>query len=170
MESFLSVVWICVPWALLGAGSPLLLAGLVIEFDGITRPLHDPAKVLTWVRGFRLSMIGLALAGTGAGWLLDQTWLIVLSLAIGGEETLESTVMHFALTRGRDPSAYAGPLARKPWHAAQLLDLPGMVVRVDSQKVEPLPPVHVTQQRVVRRLIQPVSLRTLLEQPVCERG
>jgi hypothetical protein len=102
MESFLSVVWICIPWALLGAGSPLLLAGLVIEVDGITRPLRDPVKVLTWVRGFRLSMIGLALAGTGAGWLLDQTWLIVLSLAIGGEETFESSIMHFALTRGRD--------------------------------------------------------------------
>ena len=47
-------------------------------------------------------MIGLALAGSGAGWLLDQTWLIVLSLAIGGQETLESSIMHFALTRGRD--------------------------------------------------------------------
>jgi len=45
-------------------------------------------------------MIGLALAA--AGWLLDQTWLIVLSLAIGGEETLESSIMYFALTRGRD--------------------------------------------------------------------
>ena len=64
--------------------------------------LRDPAKALTWVRGFRLLMIGLALAGSRAGWLLDQTWLIVLSLAIGGEEMLESSIMHFALTRGRD--------------------------------------------------------------------
>ena len=87
---------------LLASGAPLLLAGLWREWDGLRRPLRDPVKVITWVRGFRLSMIGLVLAGSGAGWLLDQTWLIVLPLAIGGEETLESSIMHFALTRGRD--------------------------------------------------------------------
>ena len=96
---------------LIVGGSPLLLTGLLREWDGIRRPMHDPAKVLTWVRGFRLSMIGLALAGAGAGGLLDQTWLIVLSLAIGGEETLESSIMHFALTRGRDLRLSVGPRA-----------------------------------------------------------
>jgi hypothetical protein len=96
---------------LIAAGTPLLVAGLMIELDGLTRPLRDPAKVITWVRGFRLSMIGLALAGAGAGWLLDETWLIVLSLAIGGEETLESSIMHFALTRGRDLRLTVGPQA-----------------------------------------------------------
>jgi len=109
MESLLSMLWTAVPWALVGAGTPLLVAGLAIELDGIKRPLRDPAKVITWVRGFRLSMIGLALAGTGAGWLLGQTWLIVLSLAIGGEETLESSIMHFALTCGRDLRLTIGP-------------------------------------------------------------
>ena len=84
------------------AGVPALIAGLWREWDGLRRPLRDPAKVLTWVRGLRLSMIGLALAGSGAGWLFDQTWLVVLSLAIGDEETLESSVMHFALTHRRD--------------------------------------------------------------------
>lgn len=90
------------PALLMAAGAPLLLAGLRREWDGLRRPVRDPAKVLTWVRGFRMSMIGLALAGSGAGWLLGQMWLVVLSLAIGGEETLESSIMHFALTRGRD--------------------------------------------------------------------
>jgi hypothetical protein len=94
---------------LIAAGTPILLAGLLIELDGIRRPLRDPAKVLIWVRGFRLSMIGLALAGAGAGWLVDQTWLIVLSLAIGGEETLESSIMHFALTRRRNLKLTLGP-------------------------------------------------------------
>ena len=78
---------------------------LVVGFAIRTRPHHplrDPAKAITRVRGFRLSMIGLVLAGTGAGWLLGQTWLIVLSLAIGGEETLESSISYFGLTRGRD--------------------------------------------------------------------
>ena len=112
MEGFFSVAWqTCVPWTLAGTGAALLLLGGRAELDGITRPIRDPAKVLTWVRGFRLSMIGLALAGTGAGWLLDQTWLIVLSLAIGGEETLESSIIHFALTRGRDLRLRIGPRA-----------------------------------------------------------
>jgi hypothetical protein len=78
---------------LLATGAPLLLVGLWREWDGLRRTVSDPGKVLTWVRGFRLSMIGLALAGSGAGWLFDQTWLIVLSLAIGGEETLESSII-----------------------------------------------------------------------------
>jgi len=58
---------------LLTSGAPLLLVGLrrVLvglwrEWDGLCRPLRDPAKALTWVRGFRLLMIGLALAGSGA--------------------------------------------------------------------------------------------------------
>lgn len=111
MEGFFTVIWMGIPWALVAVGSTLLVIGGRVERDGLTRPLRDPAKVLTWVRGFRLSMIGLALAGTGTGWLLDQTWLIVLSLAIGGEETLESSIMHFALTRGRDLRLTIGPHA-----------------------------------------------------------
>ena len=43
---------------LLASGAPLLIAGLWREWDGLWRPPRDPAKVLTWVRGFRLSMIG----------------------------------------------------------------------------------------------------------------
>jgi hypothetical protein len=103
MDALESVPWQALAAAmLLASGAPLLIAGLRREWDGLRRPLRDPAKVLTWVRGFRLSMIGLALVGSGTGWLLDQTWLVVLSLAIGGEETLESSIMHFALTRGRN--------------------------------------------------------------------
>ncbi|SRR6266542_5431885 len=103
MEALESVSWQTVAaTSLLASGAPLLIAGLWREWDGLRRPLRDPAKVLTWVRGFRLSMIGLALAGSGAGCLFGQTWLVVLSLAISGEETLESSIMHFALTRGRD--------------------------------------------------------------------
>jgi hypothetical protein len=102
MDTLLPVPWqTAAAWTFIAAGGPLLLLGGRIELDGITRPLRDPAKVITWVRGFRLSMIGLALAGSGAGWYFDQTWLLVLSLAIGCEETLESSIVHFALTRGR---------------------------------------------------------------------
>ncbi len=103
MEAILGTDWQTFAAALLiAAGAPLVFFGLRREWDGIRRPVRDPVKVLTWVRGFRLSMTGLALAGSGAGWALDQTWLIVLSLAIGGEEMLDSSFMHVPLTRGRD--------------------------------------------------------------------
>jgi len=48
------------------------------------------------VRTFRRTI------GIGASRLWHLTWLLVLALAIGGEETLEGTLIVFALTRGRD--------------------------------------------------------------------
>ncbi len=92
------------------AGPPLALRGLAQGWSGLRRPVRDPAKVLTFLMGFRQSVIGLALVGIGAAWMWDITWLLVLSLAIGGEETLESTVHIFAVTRGKD--LRLGPASR----------------------------------------------------------
>ncbi len=60
----------------------------------------DSGKLLPWIKGFRLSIIGLALAGLGVAWGWHLTWLLVLTLAIGGEEILESSMVIFALRRG----------------------------------------------------------------------
>jgi hypothetical protein len=49
-----------------------------------------------------MSVIGIAFVGTGAGLMFDQTWLIVLSIAIGIEETIESSIDVFALTKGKE--------------------------------------------------------------------
>ncbi len=54
---------------LMAVGLVVAALGLRREWDGFRRPLRDPAKVLTWYRGFRLSIIGLALLGIGAAWL-----------------------------------------------------------------------------------------------------
>ncbi len=51
-----------------------------------------------FVRGFRIAVIGLVLAGLGASWWWHVTWLFVLTLVFGGEEILESTV-HLAILR-----------------------------------------------------------------------
>jgi hypothetical protein len=96
--------------ALMVAGVPLALRGLRIEWSAILRPVGEPGKVLMFFRGFRMSVIGLALIGIGAGWMWDQTWLIVLSAAIGIEETIESSIDVFALTRGKD--LWLGPRPR----------------------------------------------------------
>lgn len=57
----------------------------------------DPGRALTLVQGFRIGITGLCLAGVGAGWLWDSRWLFGLSLIIGGEELLESSVIIKAL-------------------------------------------------------------------------
>ena len=97
--------------ALIVVGALIGARGLVQEWNGLRRPISDPAKVLTFLMGFRMSVIGLALLGIGAGWMSGITWLLVLSLAIGGVETLESTVHIFAVTRGKD--LRLGPASRE---------------------------------------------------------
>lgn len=102
MDALIDLSWRLYPVALLMAvGIVIAALGLRREIDGIRRPMRDPAKVLTFVRGFRLAIIGLALASVGAAWAWHLTWLLVLALVIGGEETLEGTIIIFALTRGR---------------------------------------------------------------------
>lgn len=103
MDALIDLSWRLYPAAvIIAAGVAIAAVGLRREIDGIRRPIRDPTKVLTFVRGFRLAVIGLALAGIGAAWAWHLTWLLVLSLVIGGEETLEGTIIIFALTRGRD--------------------------------------------------------------------
>ena len=103
METLIELSWRVYPAsALMALGIGLALWGLLMELNGLRGALQgDSGKLLQWIEGFRLSIIGLALAGLGAAWALQLTWLLVLTLAIGGEETLESSVVIFALRRGR---------------------------------------------------------------------
>ncbi len=102
MDTLVDLSWRIYPAvALMAVGTVIALLGTRREIDGIRRPQSDPAKLITWVRGFRLAIIGAAVAATGAAWAWHLTWLLVLALAIGGEETLEGTLILFALTRGR---------------------------------------------------------------------
>ena len=80
-------------------GAAILTSGLRLEVDGIRRPTDDPIKMVTVIRGFRVAVIGVALASLGAAWIRSVTWLFVLSLVFGGEEVLESSVHLFILRR-----------------------------------------------------------------------
>lgn len=87
----------------------LMLAGVLIasrgvrtEVRGHTMPLREPGKVLTIVRGFRLILIGLAVAGIGAAWAWHVGWLAIRAIVVGAEETSESTLVVFGLTRGNE--------------------------------------------------------------------
>lgn len=98
--------------ALVATGSVFAVRGLRTEWRGIRMPMRDPAKVLTFFRGFRTSIMGLAFMGIAAGWAFDQTWLLMLSVAIGIEETIESSIDIFAMTRGKDVRYGPAPMPR----------------------------------------------------------
>jgi hypothetical protein len=95
-------MWAALPYLMMVIGAIVAVVGLRREWAGIMMPVRNPQKVLTFFQGFRTSVIGLALVGAGAAIIWDQTWLLVLSLAIGGEETFESTLQIFALKHGKD--------------------------------------------------------------------
>ena len=103
METLIELSWRVYPIsALIALGIGLALWGLLMVLNGLRGALRgDSGKLLPWIQGFRLTIIGLALAGLGVAWAWHLTWLLVLTLAIGGEETLESSIVIFALRRGR---------------------------------------------------------------------
>lgn len=107
LDEIASLSWRWYPaTALIGLGASLALWGLRAEVLGLRDSLRgDHTRIVVWIQGFRLSIIGLALAGIGAAWALHLTWLLVLSLAIGGEETLESSIVIFALRRKQRPAS-----------------------------------------------------------------
>jgi hypothetical protein len=88
--------WLIAALAVIGAG--VVAKGTRRLIEGLAAPPSDPNS-LTALRGFRLAMIGLAVLGVAAGLLLDQTWLIVLSLGIAGEEIFESSLMIMGFRR-----------------------------------------------------------------------
>lgn len=50
------------------------------------------ARSLAAMRAFRRAVIGLACIGVAAGWHWQVPWLLALALAIGFEETFESSI------------------------------------------------------------------------------
>lgn len=102
MEAIVELSWRIYPAStLLAAGAALALYGAVVQGRGIVKPIRDPDKNLTWMRGFRLTVVGLAVAGIAAAWAWQSVFLLVLALLIGGGETFESSLDIFALRRGR---------------------------------------------------------------------
>ena len=102
MDALIELSWRLYP------ASALIALGVVIAAAGarrcrlaFLRPLAGSMYPLGWMHGFRLTVIGLAVVGIGAAWLWHLGWLLALSLAIGGEETLESSIAIAALRRAR---------------------------------------------------------------------
>jgi hypothetical protein len=87
---------------------PLMAGGAACAGWGAKRGLHgllgavrgDATQLVPFMEGFRATIIGLALVGIGAAWIWHLPLLLVLSLAIGGGETLETSLILFALRHG----------------------------------------------------------------------
>lgn len=97
------------PLALLGAA--LMFVGVVQGIAAAVRPARYPDPLEAGMAGFRRAMVGLALAGLGAGWALGQPWIAAIALGIGGEETLESSKILWAL-RHRPAGTHRSARAR----------------------------------------------------------
>jgi hypothetical protein len=102
-------------WQSIAAMAPLAL-GLALAIRGIRRcrvalprPRSGSMHPLTWMRGFREALFGLALAGVGAAWLWHAGWLLALAIAIGGEETLETSIAVSALRAQQRTISPAAP-------------------------------------------------------------
>ena len=86
---------------LVALGAAIAIWGFGMELKGLRRAIGGRhSEILRFLQGFRLSVIGLAVAAMGIAWTWHLTWLLVFALVIGGEETLESSVHIFAVRRG----------------------------------------------------------------------
>jgi len=69
--------------------------------QGLLRAVRgDAAQLVPLMEGFRAAIIGLALVGIGAAWIWHLPWLLAISLAVGGGETIETSLILFALRHG----------------------------------------------------------------------
>jgi hypothetical protein len=82
-----------------GGGAFLLVRSVRGALRSFQQPF-GPERNISWMASFRRFMLGAALVGVAASLLFDVTWLLLLSLAIGGEEVLESTLLLDGLRRG----------------------------------------------------------------------
>ncbi len=99
MEVLVDLSWRPFPSAaLIIIGLATAWAGSSLAGRGLRQRVGGGSNMQDFVRGFRIAVIGLVLAGLGAAWWWHVTWLFVLSLVFGGEEILESTV-HLAILR-----------------------------------------------------------------------
>jgi len=85
----------------MAAGLALAACGVRREAVALSRPVTDPEKGYAFVRCLRTTLVGLALATIGAGWLWQLPALVGLACVIGTEELLETSVVIAATRRAR---------------------------------------------------------------------
>lgn len=97
MHDMMTTVAQLFPYLPILAGGYLFWFGLGAWIRGSRQTGEHGTRLLDMVRGFRIGVIGLALAGIGIWMLTGQTWILVVSLAVGGEELLETSFIISAI-------------------------------------------------------------------------
>ena len=92
--------------AFLGIG--LLARGLWLGAAGRPGLLRQGRDAFAWVRCFQIALAGLTLLGVAAAWYWRQPWLLILALAILGEEMLETSRILTALANHRPRAVGTG--------------------------------------------------------------
>ncbi len=100
----------------------LILAGLGWSFTGMHHsrsalrlPPGAAAKNLKLMRGFRVAIVGLAIALAAAGWLIGSIGLVAIAAVIGIGELMETSLDAWALRREveyRATGRWTPPLSR----------------------------------------------------------
>ena len=102
MDTLANLSWrLYLALPLMAVGAACVVWGAKRGFKGLMGAVRgDSAHLVPFMEGFRAFMIGLALIGIGIAWIWHLPWLFVLSLATGGGETLETSLILFALRHG----------------------------------------------------------------------
>lgn len=80
MDALIDLSWRIYPaTALVGLGAAFLYRGLRKGSAGLKRGSAGSSDMASFVLGFRLAVISIALAGLGVAWIGHVTWLLVLS-------------------------------------------------------------------------------------------
>ena len=82
---------------MIGLGTAVVFWAARLQWRGPIPDAVAPAKPLDMVRSLRAVLVGAALVGLGFGLLYDNRWVIGISLIIGLEELLETSVVVMAL-------------------------------------------------------------------------
>lgn len=100
MELLWESEWRALPAILLLVAGDVLLARGVIRWRVSRRMAFGaPGKNLALLQAFRLVLGGGALLAIGAGWLWQVPLLVAAGLLIGFEETVETSIAAYALSR-----------------------------------------------------------------------
>lgn len=89
LSTLVSAHWLGALVALLGLG--MMWRGLLGGPGGHYGLLRRGVGILERIEGWRLSILGFAVAGSGFAWMLESKGLLVLSLGIGFCEVQEAT-------------------------------------------------------------------------------
>ena len=101
METLYVLSWRGYPaFALAVLGVVLLVRGAWREYRAARRHrTGTDTRSLGMMRTFRQAILGFALVGVAAGWQWQVPWLLAFALAVGFEETFESSIHISALAQ-----------------------------------------------------------------------